>query len=58
MQRKLLHSRTDAAYSLSISLRKLDVLIAERKIKIVRIGRRAFVPDSEIVRIARRGTTN
>jgi len=40
----LLESRQNAARLLGISLRKLELLIAERTLKTVRIGRRVLVP--------------
>jgi hypothetical protein len=38
MSERILHPRTDAANQLSVSLRKLDELIAEKAIKVVKIG--------------------
>jgi excisionase family DNA binding protein len=48
MPAQLLNERSDAARSLSISLRKLEMLIAEKKIKVVRIGRRVLVPQRSL----------
>jgi excisionase family DNA binding protein len=56
MYDQLLHPRADSARRLSISLRKLDELISEKKIRIVKIGRRTLVPASELVKFAKRGT--
>jgi excisionase family DNA binding protein len=43
-QQNLLEKRADAARVLGISLRKLEYLIAEKKVKTVRIGSRVLVP--------------
>lgn len=43
-QTSLLENRNDAAKLLKISLRKLEYLIAEKKLKTVRIGKRVLVP--------------
>ncbi len=40
---KLLYSRNEAAQQLSISLRKLDQLIADHKLKVRKIGKRVLV---------------
>jgi hypothetical protein len=50
--RKLLYSRRDGASALEISASSLDVLISSRQIKVVRKGRRVFIPASEIERMA------
>lgn len=53
---KLLHARQEAAQLLSISLRKIDLLIASKALKTVRVGRRNLVARSELERFARTGT--
>ena len=53
---KLLHARQEAAQLLSVSLRKIDDLIATRKLKTVRVGRRNFVAHAELARFAQNGT--
>ena len=50
---RLLFSRREAARALAISVRKLDYLISERKLKTTRIGRRCLVHRSELERFAR-----
>jgi excisionase family DNA binding protein len=53
---KLLHPRQEAAQLLSISLRKIDLLIASKALKTVRVGRRNLVARSELERFAQNGT--
>lgn len=45
---KLLRSKADAATSLGVSLRKVDQLIADGRLKVVRIGRRVLVTDESL----------
>jgi excisionase family DNA binding protein len=54
---RILHTRRDAADSLSISLRKLDSLVREKLIATVRIGRRRLVAHSELMKFAERHRT-
>jgi len=49
----VLLSRKQAASLLSISLRGLDYLISEKKIRTRRIGRRVLISRQEIERFAR-----
>lgn len=42
-QENLLEKRNDAARMMGISLRKLEQLIAEKKLKAVRIGKRVLI---------------
>ncbi len=53
---KILHARQEAAQMLSISLRKVDLLISSKTLKTVRVGRRNLVAHSELERFARTGT--
>jgi excisionase family DNA binding protein len=53
---KILHARMEVAQLLSVSLRKIDELIATRKLKTVRVGRRNLVAHSELTRFAQSGT--
>jgi excisionase family DNA binding protein len=53
---KLLHPRQEAAQLLSVSLRKIDLLISSKALKTVRVGRRNLVAHSELERFARTGT--
>jgi len=55
---KLLHPRLEAAQLLSVSLRKIDELIATKKLKTIRVGRRNMVAHSELTRFALKGTRN
>jgi hypothetical protein len=43
---RLLYSREDAAYQLSISVRSVDYMIAGRKIDTRRIGSRILIPTT------------
>jgi excisionase family DNA binding protein len=55
---KLLHPRLEVAQLLSVSLRKIDELIATKKLKTIRVGRRNMVAHSELTRFALKGTRN
>lgn len=55
---KLLHPRLEVAQLLSLSVRKVDELIATKKLKTVRIGRRNLVAHSELTRFVLKGTRN
>jgi excisionase family DNA binding protein len=50
---KLLESRQGTASALGISLRMVDYLIAQGKLRARKLGRRTLVPKSEIERFAR-----
>ena len=52
---RLLYDRKNAARMLSISVRSLDYLIAERRLAVTRIGGRVLVPHRELARIAKMG---
>ena len=52
---RLLYSRKEAAYLLSLSSRSLDYLIEKRHIKARRIGSRVLIPVEEVRRIAVEG---
>ena len=49
---KLLYDRKSAAYVLSISLRSLDYLIANKQIKVRRIGGKVLIHKNELKRFA------
>jgi hypothetical protein len=49
---RLLYSREDAAYQLSISVRSLDYMIAGKKIATQKMGTRILIPHTELVRLA------
>jgi excisionase family DNA binding protein len=51
----LLYSRKLAASSLSLSLRSIDYLIRDGRLKTVRIGAKNMVPRAELNRFAKRG---
>jgi hypothetical protein len=50
---KLLYSRKEAAYALSVTIRFLDLAIASSQIAVRKIGKRVLVPASELVRYAK-----
>ena len=50
---RLLLSKTEAAWTVNISLRKLDYLIAEKELGGRRIGSRVLVPRRDLERYAR-----
>jgi excisionase family DNA binding protein len=49
---RLLYDRKTAAEQLSISVRSLDYLIANRKLDTRRIGKKVLVPYAELKRFA------
>lgn len=50
------YSRREAAEALRISLRTLDTLLAQGKLRGRRIGWRVLVPQSELEKLLRRDT--
>ena len=50
---KILYSRRDAAFALSISVRSLDYIIAAKELKFRKIGKKVLIPASELSRYAR-----
>lgn len=50
---KLLYTRQDAAYVLSISIRSLDYLVANKQLVVRRIGSRVLIPMGELRRLSR-----
>ena len=50
---KLLVGREEAAVRLSLSVRSIDYLLADRQLKFRRIGGRVLIPISELERFAR-----
>ena len=49
---RLLYDRKSAALALGISIRGLDYLIAEGKVRVRRLGKRVLVPRAELERLA------
>jgi excisionase family DNA binding protein len=49
---RLLYDRREAARQLSISVRSLDYLIAAKKLRTVRLGKKVLIPHAELVRFA------
>lgn len=54
---KLLYSRKEAAFLLSISTRSLDYIIAAGRLATRRIGGRILVPSGDLIRFAGRNHT-
>ena len=50
---KLLYSRRDAAYALSISTRSLDYLVANKQIATRKLGKKVMFSAGELSRFAR-----
>ena len=50
---KLLYDRKSAAHALSISVRSLDYLVANKQLRFRKAGRKVLIPHSELVRFAR-----
>jgi excisionase family DNA binding protein len=50
---RLLYDRKEAARQLSVSMRSLDYLIANKQLSFRRIGKKVLVPHAELVRFAR-----
>jgi excisionase family DNA binding protein len=49
---RLLYPRKEAAYLLGISVRSLDYLIANKKLKLQKIGKRVLIRRKELERFA------
>jgi hypothetical protein len=52
---RLLYSRAESAYQLSLSVRAVDYMIAQGSIGTRKIGGRILIPHSELIRVARVG---
>jgi excisionase family DNA binding protein len=52
----LAFSRQEAAEALRVSLRTLDYLLSQRKLRGRRIGRRVVIPRSEVEKLLRQDT--
>jgi hypothetical protein len=50
---RLLYTRQEAAYKLSLSVRSLDYYIATKRISTRRKGRKVLVPHGELIRFSR-----
>lgn len=57
-QARLLYGRKEAAHQLSISVRSLDYLIAEGRLRPRRIGGRVLIHHDDLVRLAARGDSD
>jgi hypothetical protein len=55
---KLLYSRKDAAFALSVSVRSLDYLIANKKLSTRKLGKKITIPHCELVKFARADHAN
>jgi excisionase family DNA binding protein len=52
MESRLLYDRKEAARQLSISVRSLDYLIANKQLGTRRLGKKVLIPHGELVRFA------
>jgi excisionase family DNA binding protein len=50
---RVMHSVLETAFLLNISTRKVHYLIAEKKIKTLKCGKRRLIPRTEILRLSR-----
>ena len=50
---KILYGKREAAYLLSISIRKLDYLIAQKQMTVRKIGSKVLIPKSALIEFAR-----
>jgi hypothetical protein len=50
---KILYDRKSAAFALSISVRSLDYLIANKQLNTRKLGKKIMIPHAELVRFAR-----
>ena len=50
---KLLHTRNEAAELLSVSVRTIDSLIANKELNVRRIGSRVLIPHQVLVQFTR-----
>jgi excisionase family DNA binding protein len=50
---KILYGKREAAYLLSISVRKLDYLIAQKQMVVRKIGTKVLIPKSALIDFAR-----
>lgn len=55
---KLGYSKKEAAYATSLSTRKLDYLIAQGRLKAVKVDGRTIIPASEVERLTGGQTAN
>jgi len=55
---KLLYTKREASQLLSISIRKLESLIAEKRITVRRIGRRVLIPYKSLFAFTNRDFLN
>ena len=50
---KLLYSRKDAAFALSISIRSLDYLVAAKQLPFRKVGKKILIPHASLVKFSR-----
>lgn len=50
---KLLYDKKSAAHALSVSVRTIEYMLAEKKLSYHRRGRRVLIPAADIRRVAR-----
>lgn len=50
---KILYGKREAAYLLSISVRKLDYLISQKQMVVRKIGTKVLIPKSALIEFAK-----
>jgi excisionase family DNA binding protein len=50
---RVMHSIQETAFLLNLSTRKVHYLIAEKKIRTLKCGKRRLIPRTEILRLSR-----
>jgi hypothetical protein len=55
---RLLYTRQEAAYRLSLSVRSLDYYIATKRLATRRMGRKVLIPHGELIRFSRMDHTD
>jgi len=50
---KLLYDRRSAAFALSVSIRSLDYLIANKHLNAIRLGRKVMISHQELAKFSR-----
>jgi excisionase family DNA binding protein len=51
---KILYSRKESAYALTVSIRSLDLILASGEMKFRRVGRKVLIPRESLEQYAKR----
>ena len=51
---RLLYPKKEAAYALGISVRSLDYMIANKRLRFAKLGKKVLIPAAELRRVALR----